>query len=133
MSEDIKVREISDREIWVNTNKISLIGENTIYVVAVGEQTTSFAFAQKQIFDKLAQKAGGKINFLINLNDAGKSSPEARKLWQQLCEAESTNKVALFGLHPVAKVLASFVMGRSKVKNLRFFSTEEEAMDWLMK
>lgn len=131
MSEDIEVREISDKEVWVKTNKISLIGENTIYVVAVGEQTTPFALAQKKVYDRLTLQAGGKVNFLINLNDTGKNSPEARKLWKQISEAESTNKVALFGLHPVAKVIASFVMGRSKASELRFFSTKEEAMTWL--
>jgi len=46
-------------------------------------------------------------------------------------EYEKTGKVAVFGLHPVARVIASFVMGVSKNKDMRFFKAKEEALAWL--
>lgn len=66
------------------------------------------------------------------LNKAGKSSPEARLIWQQISGLEKTNKVAKYGLNPVARVLASFVIGVYHKSNMRFFSTKEEAMTWLL-
>ena len=128
MSEDIEVREINDKEIWVNTNKFALIHENIIYVTAVGEQTTEFARKQADICKKMSGLIEGKLNYLIDLNKAGKNSPEARKMWKTLTEDDNTEKVAMFGLHPVAKVLASFVMGISSGNKMRFFSTKEEAI-----
>ena len=71
------------------------------------------------------------MNVFIDLNKAGKGSPEARKIWKKLTENEKTGRVAFFGLHPVARVLASFTMGVSKNKDMRFFKTREEALEWL--
>jgi hypothetical protein len=73
-----------------------------------------------------------KISYLIDLNKCGKNSPEARQIWNQLSDDEKTNKVAIFGIHPVARVLANFSMGTSKNKNQHFFKTQEEAMTWLL-
>ena len=131
IDEKIEVREISDKEIWVKTNKFSIIHDNIIYVIAVGEQTTEFAKAQAEICMKMSGLIKGKVNFMIDLNKSGKNSPGARKTWKTLTEHDNTGKVATFGLHPVAKVIASFVMRVSGGNKMRFFSTKEEAIAWL--
>jgi len=66
------------------------------------------------------------------LNNCGKNEPGARLIWSQISDEENTNKVALFGMHPVARVLASFVMGITNRNNQRFFKTKEEAVNWLV-
>lgn len=124
-------QEISDKEIWNGENKSFLILENIIYVIAVGEQTDELAKAQKQANLKLASHIKGKVNYLIDLNKCGKNSPEAREIWKELGDDDNTDRVAIFGLHPVAKVLASFVTRVTKKNNQRFFSTKEEAVIWL--
>ncbi|WP_321289707.1 STAS/SEC14 domain-containing protein [uncultured Sunxiuqinia sp.] len=131
IDEEIEVREISDKEIWVKTNKFSIIHDNIIYVIAVGEQTTEFAKAQAEICMKMSGLIKGKVNFLIDLNKSGKNTPGARKTWKILTEHDNTEKVATFGLHPVAKVIASFVIRASSGNKMRFFSTKEEAIAWL--
>ena len=68
---------------------------------------------------------------LIDITKAKKQSPEARMTWKELSEHEKIEKIALFGLHPVARVLASFIIGQSKKKDMRFFKTKEEALAWL--
>ncbi|MBE3122383.1 MAG: STAS/SEC14 domain-containing protein [Thermoplasmata archaeon] len=73
----------------------------------------------------------GKVNILVDLNQFGKASPESRKIFKEISEYEKTGKVAIFGTHPVARVLASFVMGITKKKDMRFFKTKEEAYAWL--
>jgi len=45
---------------------------------------------------------------------------------------EKIRKIAIWGLSPVARVIASFVMGISK-KDIRFFNSEEKALSWLKK
>jgi len=109
----------------------TLIEGNIIYVVAIGEQTTEIALKQCETNSEIAQLIDGKVNYLINLNKSGKSSPEARKIWKSIIDEESSNKIALFGLHPVARVLASFVMNLTSSKNVRFFNTYEESVAWL--
>jgi hypothetical protein len=111
-------QEISEKEIWNGENKSFLILENIIFVIAVGEQTDELAKAQKQTNLKLASHIKGKVNYLIDLNKCGKNSPEAREIWKEICEEDNTEKVGIFGLHPVAKVLASFVTRITKKDNL---------------
>ena len=80
---------------------------------------------------KLMNTVEGKVHALIDLNKAGKVSPGARKRQVEISGHEKTAKVALFGLHPVARVVASFFMGISRNKDMRFFKTEKEALAWL--
>ena len=131
MSVKIAVERINSTTVIVGQNKTVFIEPNIIYVVAKGEQTDELSKEQSRICNQFIEGVEGKINYLIDLNLAGKSSPQARKHWQRLSEDKRTNKVALFGLHPVARVLASFVMGVSLKKDMLFFKTKEEAQDWL--
>ncbi len=48
-----------------------------------------------------------------------------------MLEDKIFGKVALFGLHPVARVVASFFMGATKKKDMRFYKTRGEALAWL--
>ena len=123
--------EEQEREIWVGENRHYLGEDNILYVTVVGEVDEKVAIACREAAFKLMNIVEGKVNVLIDVNKAGKQSPEARKVWTELSEHEKFGKVALFGLHPVARVLASFVMGVSKKKDMRFFKTKEEALAWL--
>jgi len=127
----IEIKQVSEKEFWIGKNKASLIEKNIIYVIAVGEVTTELAIAQVEGLNKLEALADGPVNYLIDLSDAGKSSPEARKIWEKIGGNVTTSKLALFGLNSVARMLASFVMGISGKSNQRFFKTKEEALRWL--
>jgi len=128
----LEIEQISDYEFHLGENVTTLLDGNIIYVVAKGEQTKEIAQKHQKIVEILGSKVQGKINYLIDVNQSGKNSPEARDIWKMLSSDEKTNKVAVFGLNPVAKVLASFVIGNYKKKNLLFFKTKEEAMHWLI-
>lgn len=130
MSVNLKIIQVSEKEFRIGANTIRL-NDNIIYVIAEGEQTTEMANAHKILNEQLLKNAGSKLSFLIDLNKAGKNSPEARQIWKEASEDDRIDKVASFGLHPVAKVLASFVIGISQKKNIHFFFTEKEAIQWL--
>lgn len=131
MEEEIEIKEISEREIWVGETRVYLSEDNIIYVTAVGDSDEKDAIAMKEVELKFIDMAEGKVNLLVDLNKCGKQSPEARKIRQEMSEHEKVGKVALIGLHPVARVLASFVMGITKKEDMRFFKTKEEALSWL--
>lgn len=128
---DIEIKRISDTEIWLGENKATIIEGNIIFVIAKGEQSTEIAMKHQEIYDLLALSIVGKVNYLIDLNHCGKNSPEAREIWKNISEQSNTGRVATFGLNPVARVIASFVIGNYKQGNLRFFNTKEEAILWL--
>lgn len=131
MREEIKVKQISEREFMVGESRHYLGDDNIVYVIAVGECDEKIANAHQELNIRFMDMVKGRTNFLIDLNRAGKQSPEARKLWKEIAEHEKIGKVALFGLHPVARVLASFVMSITKKGSQRFFKTKEEALAWL--
>jgi len=132
LTENIPYRQINESELWIGENRIYLIPNNIIHVIAVGVQSAALAVTLNETNSRLAMLINGKINYLIDLNKSGKSSPEAREIWNKIGENERTGKVAIFGIHPVARVLATFVMGMSKKNNNRFFRTKEEAMAWIL-
>jgi hypothetical protein len=129
--EKMKIAQISEKEFHVGGNKASLIEGNIIHVIVQGEQTAESSILQIEVNNKLASLVNGKINYLIDLNKSGRNSPEARAAWKRASEDENVIKVAVFGLNPVARVLASFVMGVTKKKDIHFFMTKEDAYRWL--
>ena len=121
-----------DREIWIGESRVYFGEDNIIYETVVGAVDEKTAIAFKEACIKLRSKAEGRvINTLIDLNRAGKPTPEARRIGQQRLEDEEIGKVAMFGMHPVTRVIASFVMGVTRKKDMRFFRSKEEALAWL--
>jgi len=131
MFDQVSIQKLSNKEMIVGRNIVSVLENNIIHVVAIGEQTTLIALAQDRINRQLSNTIKGRINYLVDLNQAGKNSPEARGLWKKVVEEKSTKKVALYGLNPVARVLAQFVMAITHEGRIRFFKTKEEGLKWI--
>ncbi len=127
----IEIKQVSEREIWVGENKLYLGEDNILDITNVGEIDEKTAIAMKEALLKLMNMVEGKVHTLTDLNKAGKQSLKARKIKQEISESSKTGKLAVFGSHPVARVIASFIMGVTRKKDMRFFKTEEEAIVWL--
>ena len=121
-----------DREIWVGENRLYLGEDNIIYLTLVSKMDDKTAIKLVGVSQKLENMVEGKVDFLVDLNNVGKQSPMARKIFRDRAErSEKLGKTATFGLHPVARVVASFVIGTLINKDCRFFRTKEEALEWL--
>ena len=129
--EKIEIKRVSEREYCMGENRWYLGEDNIIYITLVGEMDEKMAIIIKEVNIKFLNMVKEKVNVLIYLNRTGKASPEVRKVYNELNDHEKAGKIALFGLHPVARVLASFVTGLSKNKNQRFFKTKDDALAWL--
>ncbi len=118
-----------------NDNEVFIDTKNNIYcVIARGLQTVDIANAHIYLAEKIFDNSSQKLSFFINVNECGKNSPEARNTWKYLTEHDKTKKVAIFGIHPVAKVIAYFVIGTLiKKKKIKFFDNEEKALEWIKK
>ena len=123
--------EEKEREIWVGGNRVYLGEDNILRLTILGDVNEETEIEINEACYKLMEMVEGKTLALIDLNRAGKTSPGARKRHKEISEYQKTGKVALFGLHPVAMVIASFTMGLSKKQDMRFFKTKEEALAWL--
>ncbi len=128
------VVQISENEYCVGDHSIFVFpSENLIHGIIRGEQTPECARTIEPLIVKLNKTIKGKTSYLVDLNEAGKSSPEARKTWARLSDEQDIHKVAVFGMHPVAKILASFVMRFTQNNEMHFFKTKEGAITWLKK
>ena len=127
----VEIKQISEKEYKVGENRIYLGEDNTIYFIAVGEHNKETALEISEAVVKLTKLVEGKINVLVDLNKAEKPSPEARKIFQEHSQYDGANKTAICGLHPVARVLASFFIGVTQNKKIKFFYKKEEALRWL--
>ncbi len=132
-----------DSIIVINENKFLISNDNEVYidtinniynVIARGIQTIEIANAHKYLAEKIFENSKQPLSFFINVNECGKNSPEARKTWKYLTEHSKTKKVAVFGIHSVAKVIAYFVIGTLiKKEKIRFFDNEVNALKWIKK
>ena len=68
---------------------------------------------------------------LIDLKQSTQFSSEARKIWVKFLQNPSIKKAAIWGGNVFVRTLASFVIAASQKKNIKFFITEEEALEWL--
>ncbi len=118
-------------EFRVGGDTLYLRENNIIHAEVTGPQTCEMAFEIKEVCKKLWSQIEGQCNFLIDINKCGKNDPCARNTWKELSGHPKTYKVATFGMNPVSKVIANFVIGTYQGKNLRFFYTEQEALDWI--
>jgi hypothetical protein len=123
--------ENKNREIHIGKNRLYLIEDNIICTVNIGEIDDKTALAMKDVVLSLMDRVEGKVHTLTDLNKAGKTTPEARKVFKELAAHEKQGKNAFFGMHPVARVLTAFFIGLSAKKDMRFFKTKEEALAWL--
>jgi len=131
VDDSVIVKKVGNTLFKQRDNIFELISENIMVVTAVGPQTEEMASAILSFYSDLFKDKTEKISYLIDLNKAGKSSTEARKIWKTISEMETTHRVALVGIHPVARVLAAFVMSVTLESRIQFFSTAEKGLKWI--
>lgn len=129
----IEILQVGDNEYYIGKNKIVFIDQKIIHIITDGEITTEMALKHLELDQKLLNMTKGQVSYLINLNKAGKNSPEASKIFKEICYHPKVNKVAVYGLNPVARVIAAFVIGIDPKNKQQFFKTEEQAINWLAK
>ncbi len=105
---------------------------NILNDIIVGNMEEKNALDRINIIKNLTEETGAKINVLADLNKAKAPSSKARKLYLNfLNNYEKIGKQALYGAHPVARVIASFLIGATRNKNIKFFKNREDALEWL--
>ncbi len=120
-----------NREILAGESRFYFGEDGIMYVEIAGKQDVEEAVAMRDAYLKLVDKVDGKVKIFVNNSEAKQPTNEARKIFSELTSHEQCGKVAVLGLNPVARVIASFVLGVSKNKNMKIFKTKEEALAWL--
>ena len=127
------IQEMKKQEIGVMPGKNKLyFGEDKIlYATIVGEYTTEMAKLTYEFFElhKTKMMVDGKVKLFIDLTSARKASAGAKELMHLF--SKDIGKIALIGFNPVARVIASFFIGNSTKKDINFFNTQEDAIEWL--
>jgi hypothetical protein len=122
-----------DKQILVGDNKVYIDENNIIHVLITGDvNNTTANLANKALLDLIGE-VEGNVNIFVDINEAGTHTRGARIIGEKALDNRRIGKIALFGLSPVARVLASFFIGFSKKKDMQFFNTKEEAFEWLKK
>ena len=117
--------------IKLGESKIYLNEDNILCVDVVGELTDEQAIPLKEGMLKLMNHVPGKVHVLADLDKAGKPAARVREIGRKVAEDKKTGKVATFGIHPVARMIAFFWMSMFGKQDMQFFKTKEEALAWL--
>lgn len=121
----------AEREIMVGKNRIYLDDDSIIHFINVGDIDEKDALEAAKAMGKLNGLAGGKANFLIDLNRGGKLTSEAKKILKDFSENTIKGKLGFWGLSALPKLLASIFMTVTKKSDMSFFETREQAVAWL--
>ena len=105
--------------------------DNIIFISAIGPVTEEIAKAGESSVVKFSAKNNCKTNILVDLTDAGQPEAKAIRIYLRVAEMDTVGNIAMFGSHPVARVLGSLMVNIGRKKNFKFFKTQEEAMIWL--
>jgi hypothetical protein len=104
--------------------------DNILFILTEGDCDKKTALKVNDLMMKIFESRNN-LPILVDMNKAGKSTPEARKIWKELMNNDHTSKIAFVGIHMVARVIAEFLMLFSGNKKSRFFHNQEGALEWL--
>lgn len=68
---------------------------------------------------------------LIDIEQSKEFSSGARKAWVKFLQNPKIKKTAIFGGNVFVRTLASFVIAAAGKENIKFFETEQGALDWI--
>ena len=126
--------KILEREYHIRKHKITLHEQPTFqYIVidCVGNVDEQIAHEVCKILAEFLKQSTETIHFLIDLNQSRETTLKARRVFRSFAEEHIQGRMAFCGLHPVAKVLAGFFLKITNKKDMRFFKTRNEAIQWL--
>jgi hypothetical protein len=118
-------------ETGLGNSKFYLGDENIIYFDIGDDFNEDSVFKMRNVFNELLEMNNGITNMYIEGINNGKPSLTVRKTFIEMTEHEQLGKVAILGNNPVVRVIASFIIGVSRNRNMRIFKTKDEALDWL--
>jgi hypothetical protein len=122
----------TNKEFWVDGSKIHVDYDNKlISITSIGDFDKERAMKVKDAMHSIFDEAPVRFDVLIDLNQNGKQSSEARKIWQLIHSHHQVKCVAFCGLNPIAEMVASFLMGDQQDKHMQFFMNKDEAYQWI--
>jgi len=120
----------NEKMVWIEDGIIM-----TECVAALGEEKIK-EFVSR--FSAALEAAKGEGRALVNATSSGgmaTTSGRGRKLYAEFGKKAKAKKVAIFGINTIQRVVAAFVMKaiskETGLKEIRFFKTKEEALEWL--
>jgi hypothetical protein len=109
---------------------ILYVEDTILYVISNGDTDEEAAIRIKEVILEFF-KARSKTHIFVDMNNFGKITPEARKKAKEVMNHEKTGNIAFVGNHPVARVIAEFLILVAGNKRSKFFNNEEDALNWL--
>lgn len=113
-------------------NDVFTNSDGVIEVRYHGDQTEEIVSLLVQSLEKELSKTSGKVDYLIDLSDVGKTSLSARMAVVSQLKRLRINHQAVFGGSLFIKKLMNFmILASSKGGNIKYFGTRVEAVNWL--
>lgn len=114
--------------------KIELIKHDIIRLELIGNFTAEDTANQlsdiELIYNEL-DLAGKPTKFLVNAEKVGRISLETRRAFTEGNNNPQVGLSAVVGMNRMLQMVARFITVASGNNNIRFFSDEESALEWL--
>lgn len=111
-----------------NTNEV-WCKDGIVYYTMVAPVDENEAIRLDTVGEEFINK--GEASFvLIDIEQSQEFSSAARKKWVKFLQNPKIKKTAIFGGNVFVRTLASFVIAAAGKANIKFFETEQQALDW---
>jgi len=115
------MKKVEKSKIWWDEKEKIVRGQ------AIGFIDDKIALWLLQETQKMADKHGKKIDWLVDLSQATQSTSSSRRIMAKAAQHPSVRKCSLFGASIFIRTIANFIMAAARQKNARHFDTEEQA------
>ncbi|GEM_PF-888023 len=124
-------------KIEVSWDKRNDIVRVKVYGIPNKKTAKDYDAAANELLSKRAAQGLPTNRVLYDISEAGRPDQAARRIIadvaKDVAEKNPDLQVAYVGMAPLQKAVAQVIDWLAGVRNVSFFATEEEALDWLKK
>lgn len=111
--------------------KVFVVGGSIIHLVEKTNPTAESTAKMRNEVIETAKRLSRPRLVLVDLVGVKKPPSKARQNLVEMFKSSDLDKCAIFGPSIVNRVVARFITAASGVKNVKFFSDEKDALEWL--
>lgn len=120
-------------ELTTRTMRYQLDDQGFVWAAALPGSTHDLDDARENVRTAIEISGGAKVPHLIDMRLIRNQTREARAYYAGPETAEAISAVALLIGSPLSRAIANFFLGLNKpMMPTRLFTSEEEAIDWLL-
>ena len=128
----MEIKDVRHEKYVISWDEKEGIIKSTLVGTLSANEARFYVEKLRIIIDSLKKEGVKTIYWLNDASKAGiMTDPEFRQIFIDCLKEFKDAKIAIHGLNEPKKIIVNFLISFSKIKNVKFFTSEEEALKWI--